>query len=239
MGEAAELSRFGRVVLSVASAVGAFANPARADLIAALGETAPGTAAAVERLARRMRQSDEGGTVLRERPRIKVHNTKHLAALPENTFGRQYAEFMRRYGFRSDERAEVRFVDDDELAYVIQRYRECHDLWHVLNNLPPTLLGEVTQKYFEAAHTGLPMAVLSAVVGPLRLRTADRNAFLLEWAPWAGRNARRCADLMSVYYERHWSDDLQQLRRRLRITPATMADDGSATGVSAGRAEAD
>lgn len=41
-----------------------------------------------------------------------------------------------------DSRADVKFVDDEELAYVMQRYREVHDLLHTLLGMPTNMLGE-------------------------------------------------------------------------------------------------
>lgn len=41
-----------------------------------------------------------------------------------------------------DTRAPTRFVDDEELAYVIQRYREVHDMLHTLLGMPTNILGE-------------------------------------------------------------------------------------------------
>ena len=41
-----------------------------------------------------------------------------------------------------DSRADVRFVDDEELAYVMQRYREVHDLLHTLLGMPTNMLGQ-------------------------------------------------------------------------------------------------
>jgi ubiquinone biosynthesis protein COQ4 len=38
--------------------------------------------------------------------------------------------------------------------------------------------------------------------------------------PWAARTGLRCADLTCLYYEKHFDDDLEDLRRRWRITPA-------------------
>jgi len=51
--------------------------------------------------------------------------------------------------FRADERPPVRFVDDDELAYVAARAREVHDMWHVLFGCPTTILGELALKALE------------------------------------------------------------------------------------------
>lgn len=43
-------------------------------------------------------------------------------------------------GFVADERAQVKFVDNPELAYVMQRYREIHDFWHILSGLETSVL---------------------------------------------------------------------------------------------------
>ena len=39
---------------------------------------------------------------------------------------------MTRNGFKPSERPLVRYVDDLELAYVCQRYKEIHDFLHIL-----------------------------------------------------------------------------------------------------------
>jgi ubiquinone biosynthesis protein Coq4 len=40
-----------------------------------------------------------------------------------------------------DSRLQVQFVDDVELAYVMQRYREAHDLFHAVLGMPTNMLG--------------------------------------------------------------------------------------------------
>jgi ubiquinone biosynthesis protein Coq4 len=40
-----------------------------------------------------------------------------------------------------DSRSPVQFVDDVELAYVMQRYREVHDLIHTILGMPTNMLG--------------------------------------------------------------------------------------------------
>lgn len=40
-----------------------------------------------------------------------------------------------------DSRLTVQFVDDLELAYVMQRYREVHDLIHAILGMPTNMLG--------------------------------------------------------------------------------------------------
>ena len=83
------------------------------------------------------------------------------------------------HGFDPDDRDAVKFVDDEELAYVMLRYRQTHDFAHVVCGLPPTLYGEVVLKWFELAQTGMPMCALSATVAPLRLSRRERSLFRL------------------------------------------------------------
>lgn len=74
---------------------------------------------------------------------------RHAQTLPSGTFGRAYGDFMAQRGFHADDRPPVRFVDDEELAYVAMRSRETHDLWHVLFHCKTTVLGELALKAVE------------------------------------------------------------------------------------------
>ncbi len=55
----------------------------------------------------------------------------------------------------------------NELIYC--RYRQVHDFWHVLVDLPPSVVGEIALKYYEWKVTGLPIAGLSTLLGPLTI----------------------------------------------------------------------
>ena len=128
-------------------------------------------------------------------------------------------------------RPPVRFLDDEELAYVAQRSREIHDFWHVLFGCHTNVFGELALKAVEfvqarfcflpchgkvaycalmtmnracAPQTGLPMTALSVMGAQWRLKTADRAVLLSEFLPWAVRAGGRSADLMCLYYEEHF-----------------------------------
>lgn len=51
-----------------------------------------------------------------------------------------------------DSRLPVRFVDDVDLAYVMQRYRETHDLLHTILGMPTNLLG-MLKPFFHVFYT--------------------------------------------------------------------------------------
>lgn len=72
-------------------------------------------------------------------------------------------------GYSPDERHYVKFVDDQDLAYVMLRYREIHDLVHTLLGQPTDMLGEVVVKWVEGIQTLLPMCLTGGYFGSLRL----------------------------------------------------------------------
>ncbi|XP_016396663.1 ubiquinone biosynthesis protein COQ4 homolog, mitochondrial isoform X1 [Sinocyclocheilus rhinocerous] len=208
-----------KAVLALGSGVAALKNPYRHDMVAVLGETT-GQQALIK-LRDRMRNDPEGYTILIERPRIRLStlDLTRMSALPDGTFGREYLRFLKENKVTPDTRADVKFVDDEELAYVMQRYREVHDLLHTLLSMPTNMLGEVVVKLFEAAQTGLPMCVLGAMLGPLHLSVSRLQLLVRSLGPWALRNGSRARCVLSIFYERRWEQNLDELRHELNIEP--------------------
>lgn len=208
-----------KALLAVGSGVAALQNPYRHDMVAVLGETT-GHLALIN-LRDRMRNDPEGHAILIERPRIRLStlDLDKMASLPDGTFGREYLRFLEDNRVTPDSRADVKFVDNEELAYVMQRYREVHDLLHTLLDMPTNMLGEVAVKWFEAAQTGLPMCALGAVLGPLRLNASRLQTLFSSLGPWALQNGRRARCILSIFYERRWEQSLEDLRQELNIEP--------------------
>lgn len=48
-----------------------------------------------------------------------------------------------------DSRLDVRFMENPELAYVMTRYRETHDLTHAILGMPTNMLGEAKLLLFQ------------------------------------------------------------------------------------------
>ena len=68
--------------------------------------------------------------------------------------------------------------------------------------------------------TGLPMTAASVAAGQSKLAPRQQVVLTTQLLPWAGRAGARCHDLMTIYYEQHVSDDLEDLRQRWRIITA-------------------
>ena len=137
-------SLFQRALLSIGSASVALLNPHRGDMIACLGEVTGDTA--LKSMREKMLESEEGMEILRDMPRINSHTVcfETLSNLPDNTLGRVYADFMTDNKITADSRLPVQFISDPDLAYVMQRYREVHDLVHATLFMKTTMLGEVS-----------------------------------------------------------------------------------------------
>ena len=165
-----------------------------------------------------MLSSSTGRRILRERPRItsKTMSLEKLRRLPENSVGRTYASWLDREGVSPDTRSAVKYIDNEECAYVMQRYRECHDFYHAITGLPIIVEGEVALKTFEFANTLLPMTALS-MFAVVRLKASERSRFWNTYLAWALHNGLQSKEIINVYWEEELSRDVDDLRNELRI----------------------
>jgi ubiquinone biosynthesis protein COQ4 len=68
--------------------------------------------------------------------------------------------------------------------------------------------------------TGLPMTAMAVAGAQFKLTPEDRQLLWQVYLPWATQTGLRCADLMCLYYEKHFEEDVEELRARWRIVPA-------------------
>ena len=236
------LSPLQRVATLIHSSLTALNDPTRADAVAAVGEVTGSYA--LSKILAEMESNKVGRRILNERPivdesianqakelmstrNINFHNPINAQRNDKSiSFGIAYATFLQTHKFNPNERSSVRYISDPNLSYVMTRYRQCHDYWHVLTGLPPTVLGELALKWLELIQTGLPLAALSATGGALGLTSGlsklEREILLTVYLPWAirvGGNMKPYS-LMCVYYEEELETDLCTLRERMGIEVA-------------------
>ncbi|CAB4404988.1 unnamed protein product [Rhizophagus irregularis] len=213
----AQISNLQKSILAVSSAFTAFFDPKRGDMIATLGETTGSIF--VNEMRDNMLRDKTGRRILRERPRIhsSTIDIPYLRSLPLGTFGKEYTNFLDEQKVTPDTRVKVQYIYDDELAYVMQRYRECHDFFHTLTNLPTNVEGELALKWFELVQTGLPMTLLSSIFGPIRLSFKEKERLFKKYVPWALQCGSQCKFLLNVYYEECWDKNIEEMRKELGI----------------------
>ena len=120
----------------------------------------------------------------------------------------------------------VKYVDDADLAYILLRYRESHDFYHTIYNLPPTVLGEIILKYTELLELKLGAAGWQAFVGTfVFLSKKQKERLAREYLPWVlenfgrRRRAQNSLSLIDIFWEDELHTDIDELRGRLGIVP--------------------
>ena len=240
------LQRLGTLLHSSLTALN---DPTRADAVAAVGEVTGSYA--LSKILVAMEKDDVGRRILVERPLVDDRVATRSAELmkryntlkegtgahhnpqqpPSITFGAAYATFLQTHDFHPNERSKIRYLSDPNLSYVMTRYRQNHDYWHVLTGLPPTVLGELALKWLELIQTGLPLAALSATGGAVgvtsnMLSSQERELLWEVYFPWAIRvgNGMRENALMCTYYEEELQTELGVLRERMGIEEPPRVD---------------
>lgn len=226
-----KLTSLQRLGLTVGSSIGALVNPLRGgifilkicnclvDLVATLGETTG--LEACRRMRDLMLHSPQGRQILWSRPRVsKTYlDFDKLRTLPLRSLGKQHFLFFQNNGISPDTRHEVVYIDDEELAFVMQRYRDNHDILHTLCGLSISVVAELALKHFEYAQTRLPMTYLGSKFGPLALSYSDRRDFFLRYRPWAEKSSAQCAFYMNFNFEELLSCDIDRIRKQLNLIP--------------------
>ncbi|CBQ68917.1 related to COQ4-responsible for restoring ubiquinone biosynthesis in coq4 mutant [Sporisorium reilianum SRZ2] len=166
----------GRALLTAGSALGLLNNPSRGDLLSMLTQVSSGPS--LPHLLESMRSTESGRRLLIERPSVNSDtvDVDYLSNLERGTFGREWVEWLKENGVGPDGRAEADYMPTSEHKYLIQRYRESHDFYHLLLRMPVTQLGETVVKYFEMAQMNMPVAGFAAAGGTLRILASNLSS---------------------------------------------------------------
>lgn len=220
-----DISFLQRSILAFGSSILSLTNPERGDAIAIMNETSA-PISLLKHLKERMESDVEGRELLRIKPRINNQNIdrKWLGSLPQGTFGREYSNFLEQLHTSPDARPPVQYIDDPDLVYIMQRYRETHDFIHVILQMRPNMLGEVTVKYFEAIQLGFPMCIVASIFGGLRLLPKHRHKLITANLPWIVKQAKNARFLLALHWENYWEQDISQLQADNSIQPLNQTE---------------
>lgn len=175
------------------------------------------------RLLAELGQTPEGQRLLAERPELSSERVDfaHLRALPATTFGGAYARHLDDNGITADyQAAATRHVDDPDIAYLMRRFRQTHDVWHTLLGLGIAGHEEVIIHSFSYGQLRLPVSALIMVFGTMKHLVLERRWGALRHSMLdAYRAGRDAAPLMPVYWEDQWDEPLDAVRARYRLQP--------------------
>lgn len=208
------------------------ANPERTDQVLVFSTYA--NAGTMSRRLHRFYDNPRGRRLYDERRTIDSHtiDLDALAALPAETLGHAYATFLRSRGLT----AEIfdgapEHVTDPKAAYVIQRMRQTHDLWHVVTGHETDPFGEIALQAFTFGQIGAPSTFVLGAAGTLnfwRMRPGLGRTVL------AAYKAGRAANPLVVFpWEDHWATPLVEVQRLLGVTPLSGSFAAPATRAAA------
>jgi ubiquinone biosynthesis protein Coq4 len=106
-------------------------------------------------------------------------------------------------------------IRDERAAYVIQRMRQTHDLWHVVMNVETDPAGEVALQAFTFAQVRAPSSGILAALGALRALPMSRR--VLRDAIALYRLGLRANRFAVFPWEDHWATPLADVRRLLEV----------------------
>ncbi len=171
-----------------------------------------------ERVVQEFQRSEDGRRLLTERPSLQGEelNLAALARLPEGTLGREVA------GYFHDNKISP-FTTTLELKndvdFIGKRYRETHDLLHVLTGYGTDVLGEMELQAFALGNLGIRTAVLILMFSLLenvrgRQFGVSTPAFFRRIRA-AYRRGRASKQFLSFDFERHWETPVATLQAQL------------------------
>lgn len=151
----------------------------------------------------------DGAALLRDKPDLTatLADRAMLAGLPEGSLGRAYLDFTAQYRFDSQAFGEVhrlpemgRRLDwDDDVAWIMARGLQLHDVWHTLGGYGPDWAGEggniaLTHGQIPNPGTALLLGIFRALPGGVErsrwrrflheARDRGRSAALLTVVPY-------------------------------------------------------
>lgn len=170
-----------------------------------------------------MQSTAEGQRLLAERPELSSELVDYdaLRALPARAFGGAYVRHLDANGITADyQAAATRHVDDPDIAYLMRRFRQTHDVWHALLGLGITGHEEVIIHAFSYGQLRLPVSALIMVFGTMKHIVLERRWGALRHSMFdAYRAGRDAQPLMPVYWEDRWEEPLDDVRDRYGIRP--------------------
>ena len=177
------------------------------------------------KLARAWRESPEGARLLDERPTLQGRelDLEALGRLPAGTLGHEFVRYFRDNGIEPFITA---FPIESDVDYLSKRYRETHDLFHVITGYATDEAGEMELQAFVLGNLGVPSAALVLVFSTaLRVRRDGVHglpAYFARLRAAHGRG-RRSRELLSVAWRN--KDAAGSVINLPRDTPDTRRDD--------------
>ena len=174
-------------------------------------------------LLRELAGTPEGRRLLAERPELSSRHVDYdrLLRLPETTLGGAYARHLDGNGITADyQAAATQHVADPDMAYLMRRFRQTHDVWHALLGIGISGHEEVLIHWFSYGQLRLPVSAMIMLFGSMKHLVLERRWTALRRSTLEAYHAGRdAAPLLPVYWEDLWEEPLERVREAYGVRP--------------------
>lgn len=182
-------------------------------------------------MLRNMRKSEVGSRLLDERQMILevLVDRKRLRTLPPGSLGRAYVDFVDTNQIYPEKMAaavaKARSASggvvpnaSDEVAYLHDRYRDLHDLWHVATGYQTDMAGELGLVGLQSKQTGYHAMAVSSLISAVFVALRGRPDVIGLW--YRGRRrGKRAANLLTQDWEALLERPLVEVQQQLGLNP--------------------
>lgn len=173
---------------------------------------------AYRRLLAEMRADPDGRRVLAERPELSSELVDYdaLRRMPASTLGGAYVRHLDDNGITADyQAARTRHVEDEDIAYLMRRFRQTHDVWHALLGLGIAGHEEVIIHAFSYGQLRLPVSAMIMTLGTLKHIVLERRWGALRHSLREAYDVGCAAQpLLTVVWEDLWAQPIAEVRAR-------------------------
>jgi ubiquinone biosynthesis protein COQ4 len=175
----------------------------------------------------KMLQTREGGEVAFDREEISTYIST-LSERPKDSVGRKCYETFQEHQINvvkvSRKKANDKWIEAKHpYSWMARRFRDTHDIWHVLTGYPTSIDGEMCLTMFSFAQTrALSWLIISLTIlfavgrkDGIKLLTPQRIKMVIE----AYRNGKKAKFLLAEDYDKLLSENIHSARERLNIKP--------------------
>jgi ubiquinone biosynthesis protein COQ4 len=183
------------------------------------------------RMLSRMRATEQGRRLLEERQDVLAPMTDRegLRRMPAGSLGRSLVAFLEERSIRPEElAAKVQEARADsggfapgaspDVAYLHDRFRDLHDLWHVATGYDNDWAGEYGVVAFSAQQVGYRSQTIATFVSSLLAAISGRPDVLRTWFA-ARKRAKAAPFLLAEDWPGMLSRPLNEVRRQLALDP--------------------
>ncbi|MET0403608.1 MAG: Coq4 family protein [Cystobacter sp.] len=169
-------------------------------------------------LSQKLKRSVEGHRLLSKRPSLEAKDLDlgALEALPEGTLGQTFARYFRDNKITP---FETTLEIKNDVDYLAKRYRETHDLLHLVTGYGTDVMGEMELQAYVLGNLGLwtPALILtfSSMAALKKNETGVTPAVYLRRLQAAYQRGRVSPVFLGFWFEDHWGTPLPSLREQL------------------------